>query len=469
MKVSIRARFTLWSAALMAAIIALFGASVLWMNSRWGRAQFDVELTSASTAITRALQEELDESHDLPRAAHEIAAALNLPGWAAAVLDDGGTPLVAQWHGFDGQSIAPFVSADGMSKMTTVIQAGHEWRVLAVRHPSPFGHSVILVAGPLDGLRQQQLQVWHALLVSMPVTVALVALASWRVASSALRPVSLMAAQAERLTVGSPDLRLAGTRAGDELDQLARSFNLLLARLSDSLGRQRRFMADASHELRTPVSVVHTAAEVTLDRPRRQESEYREALTIVMQQSARLGRMVEDMLVLARADAGGYRLTPAAVYLDDVVAECVRAAAVVARTAGVEVIADLQADVSTAADVALVERLVMNLLDNAVQHTPRHGTVSIALAADRREAVLTVADTGPGVPLADRERIFERFVRLDAARGSDSGAGLGLAIARWIAEAHGGTLAVVDRPSGGSAFVARLPIASLVSGNMNIQ
>ena len=221
-------------------------------------------------------------------------------------------------------------------------------------------------------------------------------------------------------------------------------------------------MADASHELRTPVSVIQTAAEVTLERQAREDWEYREALTIVNEQSTRLSRMVEDMFVLARADAGGYRLTRRPLYVDEIVAECVRAVSVVAATRDIQLTTTLESDVSVNADDGLLRQLVTNLLDNAVQYTPPGG-VSDSHRLERCRLVRPSRCLTPDRAFApaDRERVFERFVRLDPARSATSGAGLGLPIARWIAEQHDGTLTVEQNAAGGCLFVVRLPVNSI--------
>ena len=170
------------------------------------------------------------------------------------------------------------------------------------------------------------------LLFATPLAVLLTATVCWWVASAALRPVTTMAAQAEAITARSADWRLDGVSKTDELGQLASAFNRLLVRLASASELQRQFMADASHELRTPVSVIQTTTEVTLDRENREKSEYREALTIINEQSTRLQRVVEDMLVLTRADAGGLRLNRRPLYLDEAVKQCVQAISMVAAT-----------------------------------------------------------------------------------------------------------------------------------------
>ena len=214
-------------------------------------------------------------------------------------------------------------------------------------------------------------------------------------------------------------------------------------------------MADASHELRTPISILRTAADVTLSRPVRDEAEYREALSAVSQQASRLTRLVDDMLVLARADGGGYPVVVAPVNLTTLVSECVRELRPPADDNAITVRTSLEA-VTLQGDDTLLRRMFSNLFGNALKYTPRGGSIDVSLTKADGEVVLRVADTGPGIPAEDRERVFERFVRLDPARGA-GGAGLGLAIARWVAEAHSGRLQVVSGGSSGSVFAVSFP------------
>jgi heavy metal sensor kinase len=458
MRCSIRTRLTLWYSAFMVVALTAFSVGVLWLHARWGHAQFDSELASLGAAVSRVMQEELGESGNLQKAVSETRTSMDVPDRATAILDLGGRPMSAHWHGFSYDVTMFPADALPQPRVTTLTEGGTAWRVLMRRESSPAGDYVILVAGTLDQLGQQQYLLSRVLLVATPLIVLVTAGVSWWVASSALRPMTIMAAQAEAITIRSADWRLDAPSVTDELGQLARAFNRLVSRLGAASQMQRQFMADASHELRTPVSVIQTAAEVTLERQVREDWEYREALTIVNEQSTRLSRMVEDMFVLARADAGGHRLTRRPLYVDEIVAECVRAVSVVAAARDIQLTTALQSDVSVNADDGLLRQLVTNLLDNAVQHTPPSGSIAVAVNSDADSATITVADTGPGIPPADRERVFERFVRLDPARSATSGAGLGLPIARWIAEQHEGTLTVEQNAVGGCAFVVRLPM-----------
>jgi signal transduction histidine kinase len=268
--------------------------------------------------------------------------------------------------------------------------------------------------------------------------------------------------EAQAITAKTPESRLTVRPSITELAQLAGSFNHVLDRLSSALTTQRRFMADASHELRTPVSIARTAAQVTLSQHRRGEGEYREALGVIAKQTSRLTRLVDDMLVLARADGGGYPVAPTPVRLDQLVAESVREFGAPAEDKNITLNIDVHPTTMTG-DETLLRRMLSNLIGNAVTYTPRGGSIDISVAATDGRLLLRVSDTGPGIPTGDQERVFERFVRLDPARAA-GGSGLGLAIARWIAEAHGGTLRVESSSSSGTTFAAHLP-AEHASGN----
>jgi len=267
-----------------------------------------------------------------------------------------------------------------------------------------------------------------------------------------------MARQAVQIPLtGSEDL--GHSDRGDELGQLAHAFNGLVARLRAALQTQQQFMADASHELRTPVSVIRTAADVALSRLHRDEADYRETLGIVGGQARHLSRLVEDLLVLARADAGGYPLRVVELYLDDVVADCRRVVEMLAAERGVTAHFALAPEIPFLGDEDLLRQLVLNVLQNAIQHTPAGGSVAVDLSEGPSTVSIRVTDTGPGIAPADQMRIFDRFVQLDPARRT-GGTGLGLPIAKWIAEAHGGTLVLETSGQGGSTFRVSFPMPS---------
>jgi two-component system, OmpR family, sensor kinase len=281
-------------------------------------------------------------------------------------------------------------------------------------------------------------------------------LGGWLVGRQTLKPLGDMAAQAASISEDEPSARLVTPNPRDELGRLAQAFNGVLERLARVLHAQRQFMADASHELRTPVSIARTAIDVVAT-PGREEAEYIDALGVVAQQMRRLSRIVDDLFTLARADASGLPLLRAPLYLDELVADCVKEARVLAASKPVALDWSGPADLEIEGDERLLRQMLMNLLHNAVRYTPAAGSARVDLATADGAVEVGVTDTGAGVPDADRERIFERFVRLDAAR-SGEGAGLGLPIARAIAEAHGGTLVLARSDSSGSAFRVTLPL-----------
>ena len=221
-------------------------------------------------------------------------------------------------------------------------------------------------------------------------------------------------------------------------------------------------MADASHELRTPVSVVRTTAQVTLARDGRSADDYREMMAIVGEQADRLSHLVDTMFLLSRAEANGLPLSPEPLYLDDVVSESARALQVLARERDVTVTADAETEARFTGDDRLLRQMVTNLLDNAVRHAARGGAVRATVEQTASAITIRVVDDGPGVPADAHERIFERFARLNQEY---AGAGLGLPIARWIAEAHGGALMLESTGPGGSTFTVTIPRAGDTPGH----
>jgi heavy metal sensor kinase len=281
-------------------------------------------------------------------------------------------------------------------------------------------------------------------------------------ASRSLSPVAAMSERAAEISSTNLNQRLPVGNRRDELSALAGVVNRLLERLEQAFAQQRRFMADASHELRTPVAVLRTEADVTLSRPNRTEAEYRESVAVMRDSARRLGRIVDDLFLLARADAGHLPLRRGPIYLEEVVDDAARAVRAIAQEHGVRIAVAPVEDAPFSGDADLLGRLMLNLLDNAIKHSPEGGTVTLSLVRVGHEYRIGVVDEGPGIPAEAQAQIFERFFRVDRARSragatETSGAGLGLAIARWIAEAHGGRLELVRSTAAGTHFQLVLP------------
>lgn len=303
------------------------------------------------------------------------------------------------------------------------------------------------------------------LAVSVPLLVALVALTAWIVVGRALAPVERMRRQVDAVTATTLADRLDEPATGDEIARLAQTLNGMLGRLESAQATQRRFISDASHELKSPLATIRQYAELARAHPERvRDGELGE---VVLAEGDRLERLVQGMLVLARADEGALRPDPAEVDLDDLLlAEAARirgGGAVAVDTSSVHA-------TRVRGDAALLAQLVRNLVDNAARHArsgivlavdPEPGRTDRASGGGASGAVITVDDDGDGIPPGERERVFERFIRLDDSRARDTGgSGLGLAIVREIARAHGGEARVEDAPSGGARLRVELPAAA---------
>ncbi|WP_307500773.1 cell wall metabolism sensor histidine kinase WalK [Clavibacter sp. B3I6] len=357
----------------------------------------------------------------------------------------------------DGRVIAHGEDAGG-SALTAgggsgVIVHDGERRVAVSDDVDDAGGVTVVVAAPLEDADDALAAVVRLLLVAVPVVVALVALLAWVVVGRALRPVERIRRDAEAVGSTPGDGRIDEPGTGDELDRLARTLNGMLARLDAARTAQRRFVSDASHELRSPLATVRQHAELARIHPDR--TSLAELADVVLAEGARQQDLVDALLVLSRLDEGA-ALDRRHVDLDDVALEEI--ARLRART-GVRVDGSGIAAARVAGDARLLALAVRNLAENAARHAA--STVAVSTAASADGVVLAIDDDGRGIPATERERVLDRFVRLDEGRDRDSGgSGLGLAIVRAVAEAHGGSVAIADAPGGGTRVVLRLPAAA---------
>jgi two-component system OmpR family sensor kinase len=452
---TIRARLTLWYTLVLLATLVATAVVLTAVHGRLGLGRIDRGLEGNLVTATIGIDHELNEGLDVAQGVADALAELELPGTGVAILDEAGRLLGTRASGVATLSETALRGV-GEQAISFPLDSG----VVRARASSHMrrGHTVRLVVWTsLASFDAERATVRGTLWVAMPIGLLFAAAGGWVIGWRSLAPLSSMARQANAIDDRRLDTRLVVRSTGDELSALASAFNSLLDRLALAFHAQRRFMADASHQLRTPLSITRTAAQVTLARPDRPVHEYRESLATVAQQTERMTRMVDDMFELALADLDARPLQLEEVYLDEIVNECVGAARVLATERAVRVVARTTADVQMQADQSLLRQMILNLVENAVRHTPPGGSVQVALDADADRAHIAVSDTGPGIPESDRERIFERFVRLDAT-GADGGGGLGLPIARWVAQLHRGTLGLERTGPTGSRFVATLPL-----------
>jgi heavy metal sensor kinase len=293
----------------------------------------------------------------------------------------------------------------------------------------------------------------------LPLLVLLASLLGYWLSGRALAPVNRIIETAGLINAQNLSSRLEVPRARDELRRLTETLNAMLARIEASFKRIAQFTADASHDLRTPVSVIRATAEITLRKPRTQE-EYRRALSTILETSVDTSELLENLLTLARADAGAAGMEMRLLDLSAHVQKARERGALLGIEKALDVTATTPPEpVWVKADAIAVDRLLLILLDNAVKYSPTGGRCEIALSQSEIHAQITVRDSGAGIPQTELKNIFDRFYRVDRARSRNTGgAGLGLAIARWIAEMHGGTIAAESTVGSGSAFHVQIPV-----------
>ena len=291
-----------------------------------------------------------------------------------------------------------------------------------------------------------------------PLALFLASGGGWLLAKRALRPIDRITRTARRISAESLDQRLMESGSGDELDRLARTLNDMLDRLDISIRQTRQFSADASHELQTPLTILKGEMEVAL-RSSRSPEEYQEVLQSGLEEIDRLSRLVDGLLLLARADAGVLRLDYKPIRLDELVESVAGQFSSLAQSRDIALELEAPHPVRVLGDQVHLHRLVINLLDNALKYTPPGGEVKLSLVSHEGRARLEVADTGPGISPEEQELIFSRFHRAADTRTQDQrGVGLGLNIANSIVKAHKGTLMVESSPGRGSTFRVELPL-----------
>jgi heavy metal sensor kinase len=466
---TVRGRLTLFFVTVLAAALVVVGGLIYVLLARALYTRIDDNLRAVVQITTTSLANDLAEGQGVQDAARSTAAELSSRQQMLAIYDREGRLLAEAGRDDDLNIALPPLETipTGHAALLTVTEAADDddRHRLAVRRVAVSPRQVpyvIVVGSPLEPTDEELESLREVLAYVVPIALMLAGGGGWFLARQSLSPIAAMAARARRIGAENLGERLPSGNPRDELGRLAETFNDLLGRLEASLTQQRRFMADASHELRTPVATSRTAASVALQQPHREEQDYRDTLHIIEQQTARLSRIVDDMFTLARADAGTYPLRTTPMYLDEVVDDVIRAGRVLASTKEVTIDLASTQSLSFIGDEDLVRRLVVNLLDNAVRHAPARSTVSVELRSASGAYAISITDRGPGIPTEIQDRIFERFYRGDTARvrtgQGDGGAGLGLALARWIANVHGGDVSLTRSSEHGTTFTAFLPI-----------
>jgi len=327
-------------------------------------------------------------------------------------------------------------------------------RVVVNGHPY-----TIQVAAPLREFNEALERFRLILLLVAPLLLIGAGLGGYLISRRALNPVDRITAAAESISISNLSDRLGVPKTSDELQRLSETLNRMLSRLNSAVQRISQFTADASHELRAPISLIRATAELAVHH-KRTNDEYHEDMVQILAESERTSRLIDSLLLLARADAGGAELQHELTDVSTSVREATDQARTLAANKRIEMVTELDGPIVVHGDGEALRRLSFILVDNAIKYSPEGGRVQVGLRAVDGKAVITVSDSGIGISESDLPHIFDRFWRADKVRSrATGGAGLGLSIARWIVDEHHGTIEVESKSGQGSTFSARMPLA----------
>ncbi len=451
MRLSIRTRLTLISGALMAAVLIALGAFVYL--------RFEAELMAAVDTGLRARAQTLLSGSGRGGLA-DGSGLIDRDEVFAQLVNREGRVLESS-SGIDGAALLPSATVAALQDVrlaTAVVQTAEQEAISARLLAVPAGDDSVLVVGlSLEDHQDALARLLTLLLIGGPVGVVLACGVGWLVAGGALRPVERLRIEAETVSASEPGRRLPVPSTRDELARLGASLNRMLGRLEDAVERERRFVGDASHELRTPLANLKAELELALRRART-PSELTDALQSAAEETDRLTRLAEDLLVLVRADGGRFPVRRERMDIGHLIRDEVGGFTGRALTLGISLAPVMDSGLLVEVDGARLRQAVGNLIDNALQHTPAGGQVRVDLSVRGGMLTIEVADSGEGFEPNFLGRAFDAFSRSDAARSrSDGGAGLGLAIVRAVAEAHGGSVEARNLNDGGAAVTIRIP------------
>ncbi|MDO8612018.1 MAG: heavy metal sensor histidine kinase [Dehalococcoidia bacterium] len=463
---SLRLRLTLWYVLLLAIILAAFSAGIYLTLRHNLNDSLDDSIRNRANVLLDVLRYE-DGRPTLagvvsPSDPNEGESFVRVFDASGGVTFDSSTS--AGEVAFDRSAVESALSGETRSRNVSTGDESFRVRTLPIEQGGRI--SGVLEVGESRGDVSDTLRILLVILaVAYPLTLAVASFGGVFLAGRALSPIDRLTGLARRISAEDLSQRLDLKLPDDEVGRLARTFDEMIARLDAAFRRQREFTADASHELRTPLTAIKGQVEVALGKPRDADS-YREVLQVVNEEVDRMIRLVGSLLTLARADAGQIPIASEAVNLPELVAAAVEQARPAMERRDVELHLEPGPAVTLQADEDLLLQLLLNLLDNAGKYTRPGGRVTVGWAVGDGQAEVWVRDTGVGIAPEHLPHIFDRFYRVDKARSrAEGGSGLGLSICRWIAEAHGGSIAVESAPGEGTAFVVKLPVGARASAS----
>jgi heavy metal sensor kinase len=328
----------------------------------------------------------------------------------------------------------------------------------------------VSVGYPVDEIETTLNKLFSSLIFALPLVLMLAVGSGWFLAKYFVQPVQEMTRLADDITEHNLSQRLPERRVNDEITQLARTLNAMIERLERSFKQIRQFTGDASHELRTPLAILMGELEVALHSDKTPD-EYQEIITSALEEVSRLSQVVKNLLELSRADSGQVPLDVKVLELSALLEDIIEDAMMLGEEKNIRVESSVERGVVIFGDKVRLHQAFLNVIDNAVKYTPHGGSVTVALRKTEDAALVSVTDTGVGIPESDQELIFDRFFRVDKSRsGEVGGHGLGLSIVKWVVEAHHGKIKVTSQLGKGSIFFIWLPLdASVVEDTTAIQ
>lgn len=456
----IRARLTLWYMLVFAALllIACIGTGfLLFWQMRSQLTHYAIQDIETIEGLLSFLPDGKisvrEDYHNHPESKQVLERLLEVLSPDGAILFRnerlGGIALGG--NPFPGEGVG------GYSARSERLADGMRARLVSRRH-SLDGHPILIrLAYSEDSIWSRMRELLLAALLFLPVMLAAAGLAGYGLARRALAPLEQMARRADEITPQLLHERLPTGDADDELGNLARVFNNLLARLEQSFEQLRRFTSDASHELRTPLASIRSVGEVGLQKDGSRE-EYRDIIGSMLEEVNRLTSLIDNLLTIARADAGSLHLQLVEIPVMSLAREAASLFEVLTEEKSLAIIFAGDESATIQGDRLFFRQALVNLLHNAVKYSPAGGAISVRVRRKVAEVIIEIEDSGPGVPLEDHPRIFDRFYRVDKARWRESGGtGLGLAIAKWVVEAHSGKIGLESAPDRGCMFWIRLP------------
>ena len=451
---SIRFRLTMWFVGVLAIVILLFSGGSYIAVTRMIAHEADQRLVDAARSFEAAVNAESAEQQTAAPSEQSIREAVDetrAQDYSITVIDNRGIVMASS-----ADAPPPASLPDGFSDVTL---AGTISRAYVSPLKTLSGDARVVVSRS----RQDQISTAETfrtvMIAGIVLAILLSSVGGYILSRKSLAPMIEIGKQAGQIGSSNLGERLTARYPDDELGQLVEAFNKLLERLESSFDQQRRFMADASHELRTPIAVLLGESEVALSKEDRPTAEYIDSLRIVREESGRLTSIVDDLFILARADAGqaGGRFED--VYIDEIVTAAATSMRVLARKKEIELEVECGQELPAKGDPQLLGRMLLSVLDNAIKYTDAGGRITLACDTSGEVYSITITDSGIGIPHDQQPFIFDRFFRVDKARSraEAGGAGLGLSIAKWIADLHGGDITLVKSDTAGTAIMITLP------------